>query len=240
MSKVSGFSKMSSSRLAEMWKKTTFWSSSMCWPRISTGPVVWRRKFMTGVTKRSISSVARRQQRAVGEQSLPLVGVLEEGVHRPRDQVPRRLVAGHGEEQEEQLELELRELVAVDLDVGEHAHEVVGGVGLLLGEELGRVGEELDGRLAGVVLAVGVGLELGVFLADHPVGPVEHVVTVGLGYAEEIGDDLERELGGDVGDEVGLALLDDGVDDRRRPSCGSSPRAEFTMRGVKPLFTSRR
>ena len=104
--------------------------------------------------------------------------MLEEGVHGPRDQVAGRLVAGHGEEEEEQLELELRELVAVDLDVDEDAHEVVGGVGLLLGEKLGRVGEELDGRRLGVVLAVGIGLELGVLLPDHAVGPVEHVVAV--------------------------------------------------------------
>ncbi len=168
---------------------------------------------MTGVTKRSISSIAVGSSDRSSTQALPLVGVLEEGVHGPRDEVPSRLVAGHGEKQEEQLELELRELVAVDLDAGEDAHEVLGGVGLLLGEELGRIGVELHGRLAGVVLTVDGGLELGVLLADHPVRPVEHVVTVGLGHAQEIGDDLKRELGRDVGDEVGLALLDHGVDD---------------------------
>ena len=62
-------------------------------------------------------------------------------------------------------------------------------------------------------VAAHVGLELGVLLPDHPVGPVEHVVTVLLGDSEEIGDDLQRELGRDVGDEVGLTFLDDGVDD---------------------------
>ena len=45
-------------RLAEMWKKTTFSSYPICRPPISTGWVVWRRKFITGVTNRSISSMA--------------------------------------------------------------------------------------------------------------------------------------------------------------------------------------
>ena len=87
------------------------------------------------------------------------------------------------------------------------------GIEPLLGVELGGVGEELDGRLGGVFSPSASRLELGVLLADHPVGPVEHVVAVVLGDAQEVGDHLQGELGGDVGDEVGLALLDDGVDD---------------------------
>ncbi len=50
MSKVWGSSKTVSSRLAEMWKKTTFVSSSMTCPPSSKRSVVCRRKFMTGVT----------------------------------------------------------------------------------------------------------------------------------------------------------------------------------------------
>jgi len=37
-------------RLAEMWKKTTLVFSSMCWPPRSKALVVWRRKFITGLT----------------------------------------------------------------------------------------------------------------------------------------------------------------------------------------------
>ena len=41
-----------------MWKNTTLLSSSMTCPPSSNCLVVWRRKFITGVTKRSISSTA--------------------------------------------------------------------------------------------------------------------------------------------------------------------------------------
>jgi hypothetical protein len=47
---LSGSSKTDSSRLAEMWKKTTFWSASMACPLSSVSVVDWRRKFITGVT----------------------------------------------------------------------------------------------------------------------------------------------------------------------------------------------
>ena len=142
-----------------------------------------------------------RQEGAVGQQALPLLGVQEEGVHGARHQVAGGLVAGHGEEEEEELELELAQLLAVDLDVGEHAHEVGVGVDALLAEELGGVGVELHGGDHGLF---GLGLVLGVLVADHAVGPLEHAVAVLLGDAEELGDDLEGELGREVGDEVGL------------------------------------
>ena len=50
MSKACGSVKTASSRFAEMWKKTTLVSSSMCWPPRSKALVVWRRKFITGLT----------------------------------------------------------------------------------------------------------------------------------------------------------------------------------------------
>ena len=51
--------------------------------------------------------------------------------------------------------------------------------------------------------------------ADHAVAPVEDLVPVLLGHAHHLGDHLERQLGGDVDDEVALAALGDVVDDRR-------------------------
>ena len=66
----------------------------------------------------------------------------------------------------------------------------------------------------GVLLAVGVGLVLGVLLADHPVGPVEHVVAVLLGHAEEVGDHDCRGSSAEMSvTKSACALLDDGVDD---------------------------
>ena len=75
--------------------------------------------------------------------------------------------------------------------------------------------------------------------ADHPVGPVEHLVAVLLRHAQQLGDDLQRQLGREIGDEVGRPRLDDLVDDGvGRPWMLSS--RSRTMRGVKPLLTSRR
>ncbi len=131
-------------------------------------------------------------------------------MHGAGHEVAGRLVAGHGQQEEEQLELEVAEVLALDLDGGEDAHEVGVGVDPLLGEELGGVGVELHGGGEG---HLGLDLVLGVLVADHAVGPVEHLVAVVLGDAEQLGDDLERELGRDLGDEVGLAGLDHLVDD---------------------------
>jgi len=92
--------------VAEAWKKTTLSPSAMRWPRISTSAVAWRRKFHDRDTYRSISSTAL----AAGcgpPAGAATVGILEEGVHRSRHQVARRLVALHREEEEEQLEFEL-------------------------------------------------------------------------------------------------------------------------------------
>ena len=116
MSKVSGSSKTSSSRLAEMWKKTTFWSSSMLLAADLDRPGGLAAEVHDRRHEPEHLLDGAGQQRPVGDEALPLVGVLEEGVHGPRHQVPGRLVAGHGQQQEEQLELELRQLVAVELD----------------------------------------------------------------------------------------------------------------------------
>ncbi len=72
------------------------------------------------------------------------------------------------------------------------------------------VAVHLHGRLAGVDAGQ---LVLGVLRADHAVRPVEDHAAVLLGDAEELGDDEQRELGGDLLDEVGPAALAHGVDD---------------------------
>ena len=74
----------------------------------------------------------RGQEGPVLPQALPLVGVLEEGRHGPGHQVPGGLVAGHDEEQEEEVDLDLVELLAVHLGVEEHGDHVgVGASGAL-------------------------------------------------------------------------------------------------------------
>ena len=86
---------------------------------------------------------------------------------------------------------------------------------------------------------VGAHLVLGVLVADHAVGPVEHLVAVLVGDPEEFGDHHEREFGRDVGHEVGFAGATDPVDDLvGRLVDGGLEVAHHS--GVNPLFTSRR
>ena len=129
MSKRCGSSKTSSSRLAEMYQSTTLSPSWICLPPSSMSAVAVRRKYITGDAQRSISSTAPVEQRQGRPSSVgALVGVLDERQHPVRDQVARRLVAGDGEQQEEQVELELGEPLAVDLGLEQHADDVVAGV----------------------------------------------------------------------------------------------------------------
>ena len=136
--------------------------------------------------------------------------MVEEGDHGPGHEIPSRLVAGHREQQEEQVELELGELVALDLGLGENTEEVLVRVEPLLLAQLVGIGIELESCLAG---GIGGDLVLGILGADHPVGPVEDEVTVLLGDAHEIGDDLQRQFGRDLLDEVGRAGFTHPVDD---------------------------
>ena len=52
-----------------------------------------------------------------------------------------------------------------------------------------------------------------VVVVEGGVGPLEEQVAVGLGHAEQQGDGLERQLGGDVDEEVARAAAHHGVED---------------------------
>ncbi len=67
-------------------------------------------------------------QREVALESLQLVGVPEQRVHAVGGQVPGRLVAGDREQQEEEVDLELGEHVALDLGLGQRGEDVLAGV----------------------------------------------------------------------------------------------------------------
>ena len=75
-----------------------------------------------------------------------------------------------------------------------------GSAPALLGELVG-VREQLDERVACWSFV----LVLGVVGADHLVRPVEQLAAVLLRHAHDLGDRLQRQLGGDVVDEVALA-----------------------------------
>ena len=74
----------------------------------SVSLVTLRRKYMTGDAQRTISSVARLRERRVVDEQLVLLGVVAERADAVRDRVARRLVAGDGEQQEEEVEVHLR------------------------------------------------------------------------------------------------------------------------------------
>jgi len=61
-----------------------------------------------------------------------------------------------------------------------------------------------------------IGHIIGVARAEDDVRAVEDETILAVRNAHHFADDLQRQGGGDVGDEVALALVDDGVDDLRR------------------------
>ena len=84
-----------------------------------------RRKCITGVTQRSISSIAGREQRGVGREPGALVGVLEQRERAAGDEVAGGLAARVHQQHEEHVDVDLREPVAVDLGPQQHAQQVV-------------------------------------------------------------------------------------------------------------------
>ena len=75
-----------------------------------------RRKYMTGDgPPQDLLHGAGQVPGWVAHEQLVLVGVLEERVHAVRDRVAGGLVAGHGEQQEEEVEVHVGQRVAVDL-----------------------------------------------------------------------------------------------------------------------------
>jgi hypothetical protein len=69
---------------------------------------------------------------------------------------------------------------------------------------------------AGRVETVADGV-LRVLVADHAVAPVVEQVAVGVGHAQELGEREQRQIPGEVADEVERPPPGDGVDELRRP-----------------------
>ena len=186
-------------------------------PRTSVSFVAVRRKLWIELPHRSISSTAGVPQRRVVPQALGLVGVVDEGEHRVVDQVPGGLVAGHDQRDEEEVELGVVEALAVDLGLHERGHDVVARVGPAVGGH--RVAQHVDlhGGHAGPgpprALVVGV-----VAGADEVVRQLEDPRPQLLLEADHLADHLHGDLGGDLLDELDLALLAHVVDDDRGPA----------------------
>ena len=188
--------------------------------RCAVSSVAVRRKWITGVAQRTISSTAvLRAPREVAEPELALVGMLGERLHPVADGVARRLVAGDDEEDEERAELLRGELLAVDLGVHHRRREVVGRVGAaVLAERLG-VGEHPQRTRPSGPRSMPP--YSGSPTPRIDVGPGEDLLLVGGGDAHHLADDLQRQRGGDLLDEVALAVREAARAGRRRsrPPC---------------------
>ncbi len=109
-------------------------------------------------------------------------------------------------------DLHVREPVAVDLGFEQHAHQVVAWCAAALGAH--GVGVRVHRTSPRSAL---LGRHRGVE-PEGELGPLEHLLALLLGNADEIGDHLERQPERDVGHEVALTAvgnrIDDGVDPR--------------------------
>jgi hypothetical protein len=161
--------------------------------------------------------------------------VLEQREQGVVDQVPGRLVAGDDERDEEEVELEVVEALAVELGLDQRGHEVVAGVGpAVLGDLVAQRVDLRRGRAASTWAYSGSsGADQVVRDLEHP-GP-----QLGL-EADHLADHLHRDLGGDVLDELALPprSITSSMTASARRSISSTSLA--IMRGVNAFETSRR
>ena len=154
-----------------------------------------------------------RQQRQVGHELLPLIVVLGEQRDAGGDESARGLVAGDHQQLEEAIQVAVAEALSVDLGVYDRAPHVVGRMRALLLSPRAGIREHLRERGDERFRVASV---FGVVESDEPVRPAVEQVAVIPWDAEDVGQDEQRHLGGDVLQEVDLSLLADGIDNGAR------------------------
>ena len=145
----------------------------------------------------------RRDQRDVVEHLRLLRGVRRQVEERVAEELGGGLVAGDDHEEQEGHDLAVGEPVAVHLRGDQRRGQVVGRGTAALGHHLAVVAEEREGRLhAGLRYVADA-----VLTVHDQVGEASYLVAVGHRHAHHLGDDVHRELAGEVVDPVGLAAL---------------------------------
>ena len=149
-------------------------------------------------------------ERRVGAQQLELVGVAHQLEDAGADQVHGGLVAGDEQQRHLVAQLHRRQAVAVLLGGDQRRQQVVGRVRPLPRDDL------VDVRVHRL-LAVDRRLDLlvgddRVERLDDRSGPLGDLRLVGLGHPEHLGDHVERQREGQVGDDVTVAALGDRVE----------------------------
>src|SRR3989442_10669266 len=127
--------------------------------------------------------------------------------HRVPDQAHRRLVPGDDQQHDHAEELLLAQRVATLFDLKQSADEIVAGGGAPALEELTKVRDELVDRRAELLDVL-----WRQYWRDHRVRPAPEPVAIGDGYAEQLGDDCDRQWEGELVDEIHLAARLDRVD----------------------------
>jgi hypothetical protein len=154
----------------------------------------------------------------VGAQRAHLLRMLREREHTAGDRVARGLGAGDEQQRQEGDDLVVRQAArgsgrVGDLGVHDEREHVVARLRAFVSDERAPVAGDADRRVAQPLRGLP---ELAVAVVHERRGPREDLVAIGLGHAEEARGDLQRQLGGDVAQEVAPALRYDGVEDRAR------------------------
>ena len=166
----------------------------------------------TGETKRSISSIPGRATAGSSRSRTSWSGLFEQGEGAAGDEVDRRLVTGHEEEDAGRQQLAFGEHAALVLRSHQSAQQVVPRPGPPLGQQLEEVlGELEDGRSSGLDDLVGEE-EVGIEPPGEGVRPLLEALLVVQGHAQEVADDPDRQGIGEGVDEIDLAGLEGGVE----------------------------
>ena len=194
---------------------------------------------MTGVTQRSISSIAVGEQRRIGREGAPARSGCSNSASIP-PVMRLRVVSlpAFIRSMKKKSTSSWREALTVDLSAQEQLRRSSPGASSRCCGELVGVGEHLapPRRAASASVIPSSGSPMLIIASVQR----EHLVTVLVRDADELGDHLERHLDRHVGDEVERAALGDCVEQRPARSRGCAARATLIWRGVKPRLTSLR
>ncbi len=177
--------------------------------------VAVRRKNQTGGEKRSSSSTADGDQRAIRAQPPYCSGWLRERERRERDRLARRLVARDDHQREHVVELGCVERSPVDVAVGDRRQHVLARTLAPLGvvgaaERAQLVGPGRAERLVAVLVPLAVVGELadvvGLGVDQQPVAELDQPRKLLVGKAENAAEDANRDRRRELLDEVELAL----------------------------------
>ena len=205
----------------------------MVTPSISTSTFVLRVQNATGVDQRSTSSTALGRIASSARYRSISFGIGDERLQPGGQRVFRRVAAGEGQHEEEDLELvggdgQLLAVLVGDDRGGQRAPDVVGRVAPLLRGEFERVREDLAEQLELLLLGQLRVRRIGL---QDAIERVEDLRPVFVGDADDVADDRHRQHVGDVVDPVAAAGREQPVDHRGGPRANALLELADGLRG---------